>query len=70
MSGQSINYLRMVYTFHVLIVALPLLYIGIVGQITGQLPPFAYTYLTLLGGMALVYHAFWLIYSFITRRVM
>ncbi len=70
MSGQFINYLRMVYIFHVLIVALPLLYIGIVGQITGQLPSFAYTYLTLLGGMALVYHAFWLIYSLITKRIM
>jgi len=68
--SYTLDYLMMVYLFHVFIVAIPLLYIGIKGQQTGELPPFAYTYLTLLGGMAIVYHGYWFIYSFITSKIL
>lgn len=62
-TNSTLNYLRMIYLIHVFIIALPLLYYGIRGQLYGKLEPFAYTYITLLGGMALIYHGFWFLYS-------
>lgn len=57
---NEVSYLRAIYLFHIIVVALPLIYFGIRGQKNHRLEPFAYTYFTLLGGMALVYHGYWL----------
>ncbi len=63
------SYLRNIYLLHIFIIGIPLLYYGIKGQKEGKLDPFAYTYLTLLAGMALVYHGYWLIYSLWTQKI-
>ena len=67
---RTLGYLQMIYLLHVFIFAIPLLYFGITGQLTGIISPFGYTYLTLLGGMAAVYHGYWFIHSIITARIL
>jgi hypothetical protein len=57
MSAPSIAYFRsQLYIFHIFTIALPLLYYGIRGKSGKDIDDFGYTYLILLGGMALIYH--------------
>ncbi len=55
------TYTLMIYIFHIIFIAVPLLYYGFRGQHDKKLDNFGYTYLTLLGGMALVFHGYWAI---------
>lgn len=59
-TGPQTNYLRGIYLLHVFVFALPLLYYGVIGQRSEHLEQFAYTYFILIGGMALIYHGYWL----------
>ncbi len=68
--NHTLTYLQSIYLLHVFIIALPLLYYGIKGQKEGKISPFAYTYITLLGSMALVYHGYWFLYSFFTKKIL
>lgn len=69
-SNSDRRYLRAIYLMHIFVVALPLLYFGIRGQLNNSLEPFAYTYMTLLGGMALIYHLYWFIYAMVTGKIL
>lgn len=62
------DYLLMIYLFHIIIVAIPLLYFGLIGQHYGKISQFGYAYITLLGGMALVYHTYWFINKILTNK--
>ena len=62
--GKS-TYLLMVYIFHIIVVAIPLLYYGFRGQHDKKISNFGYVYLSLLGGMALIFHGYWFIDRFI-----
>lgn len=70
MSSPTHTYLKQIYLLHIFIIAFPLLYYGIIGQRTGKIDSFGYTYLTLLGGMALVYHAYWFISTMATGKIL
>lgn len=60
MSHSSMLFKSQLYIFHIFTIALPLLYYGIRGKLGNPIDHFGYTYLTLLGGMALMYHGIWL----------
>ncbi len=62
-SRATQSFLQMIYLFHLIIVAIPLLYYGIIGQKGETVGPFGFAYMVLLGGMALVYHGYWYLNS-------
>ena len=56
----DLSYSSKIYLFHIIIVAIPLLYIGIKGLSGETLPKFYYILIQLVGGMALFYHGYYL----------
>ena len=61
MKHYTYTYTLLIYIFHVIFVAIPLLYYGFRGQHKGTIDSFGYVVLSLLGGMALVFHGYWII---------
>ena len=60
MKHYTYTYTLLIYIFHVLFVAIPLLYYGFRGQHGKKIDMFGYVILSLLGGMALVFHGYWI----------
>lgn len=65
MPSSSVYFKSQLHAFHIFTIALPLVYYGVRGQLGHAPDEFGYTYLSLLGFMALLYHGFWLIRLFI-----
>ena len=61
MKHYTKTYTLMIYIFHIIFVAIPLLYYGFGGQQGKTTDMFGYVVLSLLGGMALVFHGYWLV---------
>ncbi len=61
------KYTMMIYILHVFFIAIPLLYYGFKGQHDGKIDYFGYVLISLLGGMAIVFHGYWLIDQLIKR---
>ncbi len=60
MKHYTYTYTLMIYIFHVLFVAIPLLYYGFRGQHGKSIDMFGYVVLSLLGSMALIFHSYWI----------
>ncbi len=59
------SYTTMIYIFHIIFIAIPLLYYGFKGQHEGNNNMFKNVFLSMLGGMAIVFHGYWLIVTII-----
>ena len=65
MAHGTSSYTLMIYIFHIIVIAIPLLYYGFRGQNDKKINNFGYTYLSLLGGMALIFHGYWFVERFV-----
>lgn len=66
-STSTDTYTLLIYIFHVIFVAIPLLYYGFKGQRDGTIDMFGYVVMSLLGSMALVFHGYWIIKRIIQK---
>nr|QBK89456.1 MAG: hypothetical protein LCMiAC02_05510 [Mimivirus LCMiAC02] len=61
MDHHESTYVLMIYIFHIIFVAVPLLYYGFRGQHGKPIDMFGYVVLSLLGGMVVVFHGYWIV---------
>jgi len=69
MKHYTYTYTLMIFIFHLLFVSIPLLYYGFRGQQGKPIDMFGYVIISLLGGMAFVFHGYWTAERIIQRYI-